>query len=156
MFRVAQAHMDNIRSRWLKNTFRCTISARNGTKNVPNLSKNDLVWIIDHREERVFYRLGRVKKCHFGSDGNIRFCDMLTHSGSCFSTPRSSCPLVLDDIGVCFLPKKNTGPAMKRPEKQLRKKTSICVILKSHNFGPNKRINPKLAVNLVLWPKLPD
>ena len=53
----------------------------------PIKSKNDLVWIVDHREKRGFYRLVRVKKCRFGSDGNIRPCDILTQSGSCFLDP---------------------------------------------------------------------
>ena len=39
---------------------------------LPPLKENDLVWIIDHREKRGFYRLARVKKCYFGNDGHIR------------------------------------------------------------------------------------
>ena len=95
MFRVAQAHMDKIWARWLKEYLPVHNIRRKWYMERPQLKKNDLVWIIDHREKRGFYCLGRVKRCHFGNDGNIRSCDILTQSGVvCFSTYSQVVPCI--------------------------------------------------------------
>ena len=98
MFRVAQAHMDNIWARWLKEYLPVHNIRQKWYKERPQLNENDLVWIIHHREKQGFYRLGRVKKCHFGNDGNIRSCDILTQSGI-VSRPTVKLSRVLDDTG---------------------------------------------------------
>ena len=72
---------------------------------VKGLFANDLVWIIDHREKEGFYRLGRVKKCHFGNIGNILSCDILTQSAVDSRHTVKLSP-VLDDIG-CVPPQEN-------------------------------------------------
>ena len=76
--------MHNIRQKWYKER--------------PQLREHDLLWIVDDREKRGFYRLGRVKKCHFGNDGNIRSCDILTQSGV-VSRPTIKLSRVFEDIG---------------------------------------------------------
>ena len=98
MFRVAQAHMDNIWARWLKEYLPIHNTRQKWYKERPQLKENDRVWVIDHREKRGFYRLGRVKWCHFGNDGNIRSCDFLTQSGG-VSRTTVKLSRVLDDIG---------------------------------------------------------
>ena len=104
MFRVAQAHMDNIWARWLKDYLPVHNFRQKWYKERPQSKENDLVWIIDHREKRGFYRLGRVKKGYFGNDGNIRSCDILTQSGV-VSRPTVKLSHALDDIG-CVPPQE--------------------------------------------------
>ena len=142
IFQVAQAHMANIWTRWLREYLPVHNFRQKWYKERPQLKGNDLVWIIDHREKRGFYCLGRVKKCYFGNDGNTRSCDILTQSGV-VSRPTVKLSRVLDDIG-CVPPKRSTGPVMQSPEKQYRKKTSNWVILQCHNF------DPKIAANSLI------
>ena len=97
-FRVAQAHMDNIWSRWLKEYLPVYNIRQKWYKEYPQLKEHDLVWIVDDRRKRGFYRLGSVKKCHFGNDGNIRSCDILTQSGV-VSRPAVEFSRVFEDIG---------------------------------------------------------
>ena len=52
MFRVAQAHMDNIWARWRKEYLPVHNIRQKWYKERPQLKENDLVWIIDHREKR--------------------------------------------------------------------------------------------------------
>ena len=153
MFRVAQAHMDNIWSRWLKEYLPVNSIRQKWYKKRTQLREHDLVWIVDDREKRGFYRLGRVKKCHFGNDGNIRSCDVLTQSGV-VSRPTVKFSLCLKTLGE-FLLKRNTGPAMKRPENQYTKRSSNWVILESHNSNPNERMNPNKRGSRLIRAKLP-
>ena len=51
MFRVAQAHMDNIWARWLKEYLPVHNDRQKWFRERPQLKENDLVWIIDHREK---------------------------------------------------------------------------------------------------------
>ena len=106
IFRVAQAHMDNIWSRWLKEYLPVNNIRQKWYKARPQLKEHDLVWIVDDREKRGFYRLGRVKKCHFGNDGNIRSCDILTQSGV-VSRPTVKLSCVFEDIGCVPPQEKN-------------------------------------------------
>ena len=104
MFRVAQPHMDKIWARWLKEYLPVRNIRQKWYKKRPQLKENDLVWVIDLRERRGFYRLGRVKKGHFGNDGNIRSCDVLTQSGLVLR-PTIKLARVFDDNG-CVPPQE--------------------------------------------------
>ena len=66
MFRVAQAHMDNIWARWLKEYLPVHNIRQKWFKERPQLRENDLVWIVDGRDKRGFYRLGGVKNAILG------------------------------------------------------------------------------------------
>ena len=101
MFRVAQAHMDNIWSRWLKEHLPVHNIRQKWYKERPQLQEYDLVWIVDDREKRG----GPVTSLL---------------SRELFLVLQSSCPVYLKAFGV-FLLKRNTGPAMKRPENQCTK-----------------------------------
>ena len=104
MFPGAQTHMNNIWARWLKEYLPVHNIRQKWYKERPQLKRSDLVWIIDHREKRGFYRLGRVKRCLFGNDDNIRFCDILSQS-VVVSLPTVKLFRVLDDIG-CVPPQE--------------------------------------------------
>ena len=73
-------------------------------KERPQLKEHDLVWIVDDQEKRGFYRLGRVKKCHFGNDGNIQTCDILSKP-AVVSRPTVNLSRVFEDIG-CVPPQE--------------------------------------------------
>ena len=124
MFCVAQAHMDNMWSIWLKLCFAVHNIRQKWYKERPQLKENYLVLILDDREKRVFTAL---EKCHFENDGNIRSCDILTQS--VVFRPTVILSRLFDNIW-CFLllPKRNTGPAMKKLESPYRKNSSNWVI----------------------------
>ena len=61
------------------------------------LKKDDIVWVIDHRLKWGFYRLGRMKKFEFGSDGHFRSSDVLTQSRRIFIPATMRFSRVLDD-----------------------------------------------------------
>ena len=106
MFLVAQAHMDNIWARRFKEYLTVHNIRQKWYKERQQLEEKDMVWIIGHREKRGFYRLGRVKRCHFGHDSNIRSCDILTQSGV-VSRPTIKVSRVFDDIGCVPLQEKH-------------------------------------------------
>ena len=66
MFRVAQAHMDKIWARWLKEYLPVHNIRQKWYKERPQLKENDLVWIIDHRKNEVFTALVESKGAILG------------------------------------------------------------------------------------------
>ena len=54
-------------------------------------------------------------------------------------------------LEMVYSPKRNTGPAMNRPENQCTKRTSKWVTLKSLNSDTNERMNLKLAGSLISY-----
>ena len=78
---MAQVHLDHIWARWMEEYLPVYNIRQKWYEERSQRKGKDLVWIIDHREKRGFYVHWRVKKCHFGNDGNIRSCDNLTRPG---------------------------------------------------------------------------
>ena len=102
MFRVAQAHMDNIWSRWLKEYLPVNSIRQKWYKERPQLRENDLD--CGRLGKTRFLPHWKGKKCHFGNDGNIRSCDILTQSGV-VSRPTVKLSRVFEDIG-CVPPQE--------------------------------------------------
>ena len=139
MFRVAQAYMDNIWARWLK-----------GYLPVHNIRQN---WYTERRQLKekiccglstIVKSVNGVKKCHFGTDGNIRPCDIVTQSGG-VSRPKFKLSRALDDNGS-VPPQEKHRASDEKACKPVPKVISNWVTLQSHNFDHHERINLKTAV----------
>ena len=86
----------------------------------PQMKEYDLVWTIDHREKRGFHHLVSVKKCHFGSDDNVRSCDFPTQPGL-VSRPAIKLILLFDDDG-CVSPQEKHRAADEKVYKSTTEK----------------------------------
>ena len=119
MFRVAQAHMDNVWSRWLKKNLPVHKIRFKWYEERPQLNEQDPVEIVDDWEKRGFYHLGWNGK-KSAISGTIVLFDLVTSllSQGLFFGLQSSGPVFLKSLGV-FLFKRN---ATKRPENQCTKK----------------------------------
>ena len=142
MFHVAEAHMDYSWSGRLKKYLPVHKIHQKWYKERPQLKEHNLVWIVNNREKRGSYRLGKVKKCQFGKDGTIRSCDILTQSGV-ISPPSVNLFHVFEDIGCVSLHEKHRAGEEKAWKLMHKKTTSSLATLESHNSEPNERINPK-------------
>ena len=95
--------LGNIWTRWIKEFLPVHNICQNWYKERPHWKK----WSgMDYRPWWRFYRLGRIKRCQFGNDGNIQSCDVLKQSGL-ISYPTSKLSCVVDDIGCVPLQEKH-------------------------------------------------
>ena len=153
MLWIAQAHMDNIWARWLTKYLPVHNNFQKCYNERQYLEENDMVWFFDHREKRGFYRLRRVKKCHFGNDGNFRSSDVLTQSGVVF---RTTVKLSREMDGLGCVPRQNKHRAgREKAKKPLEKKDLKLGEFAERYSDPNEKTNPEIAVTSRIWAKSP-
>ena len=80
-WKQAQALSQQFWNRYLKDYLPTLTTRTKWTKQVENLQKGDLVWILEDLTPRGLWPLGRVLRTFPGADGIVRSCEIKTSRG---------------------------------------------------------------------------
>ena len=82
VFRVSQAYLDMIWTRWTEEYLPdWNVSNKWNQDDVRQLKVNDLVWVVDENVKRSNYKMARVVEVQEGSDGRVRSATDVTKDG---------------------------------------------------------------------------